>query len=552
MKTSHILYHLIRADFWERVRRNSFLIAVGATILLGYLFVPPQDARYLAGVLPHFTSDSGATQYLRGVYNSAWIGSMVALMTALLLSLPGFYLVKNCIERDARTRVGEIIAATPLSRPVYVLGKWLSNLAVLTFLILILALTALVMQLVRGEVLEIELWKLLSPFLAMAFPVAALVAALAVFFEAFTLLRGGLGNVVYFFLWTVGVIVVFENDLFGWELLFSSVQAAAQTSFPAVINASIGINPIQGPLQMFTWAGVSWTAAYVYRQALWVGFALGIVLVAALIFSRFDPAPEGILKTLSMYGAFQRHLFSKRMAPKPGRAVFNPVLESNFLSPMPELTQPPGLALRAGRFRFWRTFLVELRLALKGQRWWWYLVAGGLWAATLLAPLEDARRYFYPLAWIWPLLVWSRLGTRQARHNTEALVFSTPHPIRRQLLAAWLASLSLTLLMGSGMALRFIGSADGASLLAWAVGALFIPCLAAGLGCWSGSSKLFEVVYTTIWYLGPVNKLLFLDFMGVWPAAVAAGYSYDYFLVALLLIGFAIVGRWRRLTIGER
>jgi hypothetical protein len=253
-----------------------------------------------------------------------------------------------------------------------------------------------------------------------------------------------------------------------------------------------------------------------------------------------------------MYGAFQRHLFSKRMAPKPGRAVFNPVLESNFLSPMPELTQPPGLALRAGRFRFWRTFLVELRLALKGQRWWWYLVAGGLWAATLLAPLEDARRYFYPLAWIWPLLVWSRLGTRQARHNTEALVFSTPHPIRRQLLAAWLASLSLTLLMGSGMALRFIGSADGASLLAWAVGALFIPCLAAGLGCWSGSSKLFEVVYTTIWYLGPVNKLLFLDFMGVWPAAVAAGYSYDYFLVALLLIGFAIVGRWRRLTIGER
>ncbi|MEJ2711450.1 MAG: hypothetical protein P8074_27835 [Anaerolineales bacterium] len=391
MKTSHILYHLIRADFWERVRRNSFLIAIGATILLGYLFVPPQDARYLAGVLPHFTSDSGATQYLRGVYNSAWIGSMVALMTALLLSLPGFYLVKNCIERDARTGVGEIIAATPLSRPVYVLGKWLSNLAVLTFLILILALTALVMQLVRGEVLEIELWKLLSPFLAMAFPVAALVAALAVFFEAFTLLRGGLGNVVYFFLWTVGVIVVFENDLFGWELLFSSVQAAAQTSFPAVINASIGINPIQGPLQTFIWEGVSWTAAYVYRQALWVSFALGIVLVAALIFSRFDPAPEGILKTRPTFGAIQRRLFSRRMPPEPVDGVLKPVLESNFLAPVPELTQPTGLALRAGRFRFWRTFLAELRLALKGQRWWWYLVAGGLWAASLLAPLEDAR-----------------------------------------------------------------------------------------------------------------------------------------------------------------
>jgi hypothetical protein len=550
MKTFHILYHLIQADFWERVRRNSFLIAVGVTILLGYLFVPPQEARYLAGVLPHTTSDSGATQYLRGVYNSAWIGSMVALMTALLLSLPGFYLVKNCIERDARTGVGEIMAATPLSRLVYILGKWLSNLAVLTFLILILALTSLVMQLVRGEVVEIELWKLLSPFVAMALPVAALVAALAVFFEAFTLLRGGLGNVVYFFLWTVSVIVIFENDLFGWDLLFSSVEAAAQTSFPEVINASIGINPVRGFLQTFIWQGVSWTAAYVYRQALWVGFAVGIVLVAALIFSRFDPAPEGNLKTLSIDGAIQRRLFGRRMSPIPVRTVHKPVIESNFLSPMPELTQPTGLALRAERYRFWRTFLAELHLALKGQRWWWYLVAGGLWAATLLASLEDARRYFYPLTWIWPLLVWSRLGTREARHNTEALVFSTSHPIRRQLLAAWLASLSLTLLMGSGMALRFIGSADGRSLVAWAAGALFIPSLAAVLGCWSGSSKLFEVVYTTIWYLGPVSKLLFLDFMGVWPAAVAAGYSYDYFGVALLLIGFAIIGRWRRLTMG--
>jgi hypothetical protein len=34
----------------------------------------------------------------------------------------------NLVERDRQTGMGEIIATTPTSKPVYVLGKWLSNL----------------------------------------------------------------------------------------------------------------------------------------------------------------------------------------------------------------------------------------------------------------------------------------------------------------------------------------------------------------------------------------------------------------------------------------
>ena len=40
---------------------------------------------------------------------------------------------------------------------------------------------------------------------------------------------------------------------------------------------------------------------------------------------------------------------------------------------------------------------------------------------------------------------------------------------------------------------------------AWAVGALFIPTLALALGVWSGSGKLFEVVFLVLWYSAPCS-----------------------------------------------
>jgi len=112
MTAIRTLYHLARADFLERVRRYSFLVLVGATIYLGYLFVPPTDAAYQTVAL----GDA------RGIYNSAWVGAMFGLMISTLVTLIAFYPIKNTVARDRETQVGQIIAATPLRKPVYVLG----------------------------------------------------------------------------------------------------------------------------------------------------------------------------------------------------------------------------------------------------------------------------------------------------------------------------------------------------------------------------------------------------------------------------------------------
>jgi hypothetical protein len=175
---------IARADFLERVRRYSFLFTLGFALYLGYLATTGKLMLRLG--------------HMRGIFNSAWTGSLLSLVASAFISFAGFYFVKNTIQRDRDTRVGQIIAAAPISKFTYVLGKTISNLTVLGLMVAILAASGIAMQLERGEDRHIELWKLFAPFLVLALPAIAVVAAAAVFFETIPLLRGGFGNIVYF------------------------------------------------------------------------------------------------------------------------------------------------------------------------------------------------------------------------------------------------------------------------------------------------------------------------------------------------------------------
>lgn len=97
--------------------------------------------------------------------------------------------------------------------------------------------------------------------------------------------------------------------------------------------------------------------------------------------------------------------------------------------------------------------------------------------------------------------------------------------------------------MGSGAALKFILSGDAVGLLAFISGAVLIPSLALALGVWSGTSKPFEIVYVSLWDLGPLNKVPGLDFIG----AQTDGRPGFFIPLSLALIAFAFFGRSRQL-----
>ena len=517
MRILHTVFALLRADFLERVRRNSFLVTLGLMVVAGYFFVPPADANYATMNLGDY----------RGVYNSAWVGMMNALLTIIFLSLFGFYLVKNAIGRDRRSGVGQIIATTPLQKTLYLLGKMLSNVCVLMAMAGVIAIAALAMQIIRAEDAHIDLWNLWSPTLLLVLPCVFLISGLAILFETIPWLRGGFGNFVYFWLWTFMFYLIDVGiDMFGLMIPQASIQRAAQNTYPdATLGYSLGFNFLEKSIRTFRWEGINWNAAILLERILWAGAGIGLTLLASLAFHRFDPARE-------------------RSYPAPLKTAPPPALETlskpRMIIPI-ELIRFKPIQFR---FAFHRVLLAELRLMLKAQRWWWYLGTLVLFLGGIFAQSANAQRTALVIAWMWPLTVWSSMGVREWWHHTDQLVFSTPHSLRRQLPAVWFAGVVLALLTGLGTGSALAVKGEWQSLMAWGIGALFIPSLALALGCWSGSSKTFEVIYILLWFTGPVNRVPALDFMGATQQSVADGTYIAYAAATIFLIGAAFMGRY--------
>jgi hypothetical protein len=535
-----VVYHLGRADFLERVRRPGFLALLGITLYLTYLFVPPAESDYLTIAL-----DAS-----RGVYNSPWVGTMFGIAVSVLVSLFAFYLVKDAVDRDRHTNVGQVLAATPIRKFHYTFAKWLSNLALLAALVAIVMLMALVMQLLRAEAPEVRLWALAAPIWLMGLPVMGIVAGVAILFESIPFLSRGFGNVIYFFLWTFflsysivssftegSTVVDPRNDLFGLTRPVAAMQAQYAAIDPGYSGSfSIGRSGFEDPVTFFVWEGVSWGPRVALQRLLWLALGGLLALIAALPFDRFDPARATVAGRAG-----------------PGRVARLRMRLSGVTGPLAVFAgRVIGLPLRplargVGQSPFGVTFLAEVKMALRGHPGWWYALLVFFFFLGLFSPLENALRNILPFAWLAPVLVWSGLGVREARHATQGLVFSAPYPLRRQLPATWLAGVTVALVSAGGFGLHLLFTGEWAHLLAFLVAAGFIPALALALDIWTGTSRAFEIVYLLWWYL-IVNGAWQLDFMGATAQSLSAGRPLIFLAAGILLFILAALGRYRQLN----
>ena len=190
----------------------------------------------------------------------------------------------------------------------------------------------------------------------------------------------------------------------------------------------------------------------------------------------------------------------------------------------------------------------EWHLTFKGVHGLWFVIAAAILAGELVVKADYVLLVMLPLAWIWPVAIWSGMGAREIRHGTETLIFSTPHPITRQLVAAWLVGVLVAVAMAGGVIVRLVIAGQWLALLPLLVGALFIPSLALTAGCWTGGSKLFEAGYLFVWYMASVHGVPVLDFMGRIPAAQAMGMPWVYAGLTVALVAAAGAGRLRGLT----
>jgi hypothetical protein len=513
MKTINILYHLARADFLERTRRYSFFIMLGLVMWLGYTAASGQ---MIMRIFPDYTGEP----------NSAWVGTLMALTVTFFLGWFGFYLIKGSVARDYDTGVGQIMATTPLTRPLYMLGKWLSNFAVLGMLILILMAAGILMNLLSGT--PLDLWALLAPLVIIALPCMALIAASAVLFESIGWLRGGFGNVVYFLAFLLLVIPAIETpayvpllDALGFRLIGDSVARAAQAIYPESSGAfTFTITVLDNP-KIFPFPGIAWTPEVVLWRMVLFFLGMSTAVFSSVLFDRFNPSRLLPLKK------------QKEPRPQPTNVI------ETLASPSPKPVEGHLTPLPATRplFRFDALFVAELKLLLKGQRWWWYVISAGLVIAQFTNE-PDITHILLVISWLWPILLLSGIGSREARHSTRQMVFSAPRPLLTQLPAAWLSAFTLVALTGSGALVKFLMTGDAHSLIAWLVGAMFISSLALAFGILTGSSKAFEIIYIAWMYL-ILQRVPALDFVGFTPTNPWQ----TYLGLSIVLLAVAVLAR---------
>jgi hypothetical protein len=507
------IYALVRADVLERTRRYQYLATVAVTLLIGTLLVPSRHAGYETFLIDGY----------RGIYNSAWIGASYALLAALLLSLFAFYNVKSAVERDRTTRVGEIVATTSIGKFDYSLGKALSNFAVLGSMAAILCITAVAMQFVRGESYALHLEQIVVPFALIVFPLMAMVAATAVFFEMVPWLRGGFGNVVYFFAWMAYLVWSFQSevrwvpwwrDMLGGNFVMLQVWQALVHVDPHARRDSVEIGAQVGASvrHFFTFGGLHWSAADVLGRLIWFAVALCVVAAAALLFDRFAKPARSSERRAG-------NVLAERVRSAAGR-LSAPVTDVLFGSD------------------FGSIVLAEFRLLVRGLSIWWCAVAAGLLIFQLFADAKG-QSIAIGLAWIWTMLQWSQLGTRESVYATEQFVYPTLHPIRRQFVAQWFAGILLALLTASGSLVHFGVAGNLLGIEGVLAGALFVPTLALACGAVSGTTRLFEILYLVLWYIGPMNRTIF-DF-------TQGAYAPEFTLAAFALFTFALGARKLRL-----
>lgn len=528
MNRFSLMYQLVLADFKERTRSYSFMLTMLGALFFGYLVITDKYSIRFSDY--------------RCDYDSTWVGSLLSVCCTIMFVIAGFYLVKNSIGRDRRTEVGQILATTPLTNVDYLISKFISNISVLWAMVLMVWLFGLVTLLFLPESGSFELLAYTIPFLLIPAPAMVMVAAMAVFFETIRWLRGSIGNVLYLFVAEISLVAgMFKAgglDFAGVSVFMESVQAAILKVYPGVkIAFEAGfIGAAKSDVtasNAFHWDGIDWTTEAILLRMVWIGVAGGMIVLALPFFDRFDPSRG------------RRKITDKKISS-----------ESSDLSPDMLKSKPrPGYGQIARvelDFSFVRMLRTELRLMLKGLPWVWYLVAVAPVVAQLVTPFEIGRMYLGPFSMVWPLVIWSSMGTRERRYDTGQLLFSSPQPIRRQFPAMLVGGTLVAVAALGGMMIRAVLNGDWQYLATLIVGALFVPAFALSMGTLSGSKKMFEVLYLMLWYIGPINHVEVFDFLGTTAGAIYSEKLIIYLVLTIVMWGVALIARRRQVTNPDR
>ena len=507
------LLQLIKADYQQRTRSYGFLVTLCVALALGYSFVPPSDAVY---------STIRIGEYM-GTNNTAWFGSVMAVMSGVFISYFGYFIIGSGIKRDAEIGVGTIMATTRTSNFTYLFSKFLSNYLVLLSLLVSVMVMGILLFIFYG-VGPFKASDFFTPFILTCMPTLALVAALAIPMELIFRRSSVLQNILFSIIFFGAVFnpMFFDfsemGDPFGINIITEEMKTqVSQLTGEEEHFLNIGYNiHHQSITKTFDFISVDFPFSYVISRLLWVLVALVLVLLSSFMFHRFSHAPI------------------KKQSKKT-----NELLENKGGSFMFNLDQPLSFD-----FGILPLVKAELQLLFRKQNiWLWITTAGGM-AALALVPISVAHKFILPALWFVHVTKWSTLTTKELENRMQLFAAVSYKPVVRLFNAQFVAAIICMLLLALPLIVRLFVLGQLVSLSSVLLGSVFVVVVAMLLGLVSKSSKLFEVLFFILTYAN-LNVVPPLDYFG----ALHSNPSYLATLVMLVLATMGITYFYKSTTV---
>jgi hypothetical protein len=489
------IYSIIKADYLQRTRSYAFLITLAITFYAAYSFVPPPSASYTTLNVVGF----------KGVYNSAWVGYVSGMMTAIMLSLYGFFLVNGGIKKDIDTEVGLIIATTPITNFGYLLSKMLSNLLVLLTIAGCTFVVSIIMFFVRTSGSPFIISNFIIPYLLFVVPAMVFISSLAIVAEVFLGRKSILQYIAFFFFFgalmanvngqkneTLAVII----DPYGVRTMTTSIKNQVNTQYHQHIdgvNLGFTFNSKRG-FRIFEWNGITITGLFLASRLLWLMLSVGLVYLSSFFFHRFD-FKQAVRKKKIVTVNEQKSATSAFAATGINRALM-PLLVTDY-----------------SIFPFIKTEL--LLLVRKGSKWMWVIIAGAS-LSMLFAPVAISHLYILPVLWFLQVTRLSELATKEETYRLHYFTYASYKPLQRMLPAQILAGVILGIVLAFPLILRYVIAGNGYAIFNIISGAVCIVLLAVCIGIISKGKKLFEIIFFLLTY-ALTQAIPVVDYLGAIP-----------------------------------
>ncbi len=325
-------------------------------------------------------------------------------------------------------------------------------------------------------------------------------AAIALVFECVPGLSGRVGDVLYFFAWSILISVGAEPwridrsaggsilralDFAGLGFMVDQMQRIAGTS-----QFSIGYAPGDPTVPPVLFGGLDFSPQALSSRALSLLGASALAPIAFVFFSRFDPARTGRLGPRGR--GWTGRLLSGAARPW-GRLVLPLVERVSADAALTFRARPPLLLASAAA--------AVLGVAL---------------------PPSSVRLGLLPVLFAVLPVALADVATRERTSGMAGIVLSLP--TRRRRFASWkLASATVAALVLSGVPVVRLLLAEPVSGAAALAGVLFLATAAVALGIASGTPKPFTVASLALWYvaLNAKGQPPALDYGGWWGRATA-------------------------------